>query len=126
MKCDRKVGTIEIKREGSSTILQKNVMRWKVSSAGAGKTLLRLDLELKFKSAVVDGMFSMMESWVAETVVERFSELVKVKGEMENKDKRQRAGSRAVAASRSPPPAKKRVPKRVGIASATGKQKATV
>lgn len=99
-----KTGTIEIRRQGISTILQKNVMKWKVSQAEAGKTLVRLDLELKFKSAVVDGMFSMMESWVAETVVERFAELVKV-----SEAKRQRTGSGAVlAASNSPPPARKR------------------
>ena len=126
MKCDPKFGTIEIRREGTSAVLKKNVMRWRVSSAGAGKTLLKLDLELKFKSAVVDGMFSTMESWVAETVVERLAELVKVRDEMEKKEKRQRAGPGAVAASKSPPPAKKRVPRKVGIASAAGKQEATV
>ncbi|CAK4031934.1 Hypothetical predicted protein [Lecanosticta acicola] len=125
VKCNKREGTIEIKREGESSVLEKSEMRWAVVPAEGGRaSQLRVELQVKFKSAMVDSMFYMMEGYVAQTTLERFTGLVKARDEKEKKE----AAAAALKKKAAPPPvAIKRVPKKLEVRSppgaASGKQK---
>lgn len=65
------------------------IMKWTITPALSGsekkqEATVRLDLELKFRSSVVDGMFSVLPR-VAEKMMSKFETRV---GEVEEKEKR--------------------------------------
>ena len=101
VKCDRKTGVVQVQNAAAgsgSAVLEVWIVKWTITPApgGAEKTqeaTVRLDLELKFRNSVVDGMFSVLPR-VAEKMMIKFETRVGEVVENE-KEKKRRAQPKA-------------------------------
>lgn len=101
-KCDRRTGIVQAQNApadqggSGSSVLEVWIVKWTITPAPSvsqdkQEATVRLDLELKFKNSVVDGMFSVLPR-VAEKMMIKFETRV---GEVVEKEKKTRAEQEA-------------------------------